>query len=688
MSDDDAIFVAEDGSPLRVFVEATDIPDRAARLIKKLKKGGAEIRIAPRDADIIIVGEDVDIRRRTVNASRHKIVLDYKWVQASLKREAAYLEKDNWGHYRVFPEEQNGGPTPATDTTSTFTSGSAFAQSQPMSGHIPNGFPPPNLQLTQEQLTALAQQLGLVPPMQPAPYSQPWATDPANLLSGPTMLVPVQLQQRILDHMLNLVPGNALSWSYARLVAQFTAQQAPGNITLPGLPSLAHANHATLSALTQPHVQPVVPVYNSLPGQPPVFQQGSSNHVLTQAVRPSDSASATVPVKRERQIKDEGSSRHKKHKKRNDEDEDESSARNTPEQPQSNRTPARRTSIRPVFVDRKGKAIPFWVQYARWRSQYVPDIQKYGGKIVGDIADADYAVIFSQQNGSWDYLRTAIKVDATAVKPSYITACIEKGKLVKSSRYSFEGTELRDDDGNKFVAKLANLRTSKHTQHKKVSRTIDSSSDEEDEEEEEEEVEEVEEEEESEDEVVPKTRKSSIRFTHQELAEGQDYLEELFVKDPNMSNEAVYEALERKLPRHTAAAWELKVGGDNGYVGRARKRAITRAAVEQKPDEDPRASEPPPTASQVQTSVEPQPAVPTAPEQTLEATLFHDDLVAITKVFVNLVNGPYTDKSDEEVFAILSDQVACKTAPSWQDFYTRNSSAVEDLVRGFSENAQ
>lgn len=78
-------------------------------LIPPSQKCGAEIRINPRDADIIIVGEDIDIRRRTVNASSNKIVLDYRWIQASVKRGAAYLEKDNWGRYRVYPEEPNGG---------------------------------------------------------------------------------------------------------------------------------------------------------------------------------------------------------------------------------------------------------------------------------------------------------------------------------------------------------------------------------------------------------------------------------------------------------------------------------------------------------------------------------------------------------------------------------------------------
>lgn len=53
------------------------------------------------------MGEDVDIRRKVVNTVKDKIILDYKWIQASAKREACYLSEDNWGGYRVFPEEQD-----------------------------------------------------------------------------------------------------------------------------------------------------------------------------------------------------------------------------------------------------------------------------------------------------------------------------------------------------------------------------------------------------------------------------------------------------------------------------------------------------------------------------------------------------------------------------------------------------
>lgn len=189
-----------------------------------------------------------------------------------------------------------------------------------------------------------------------------------------------------------------------------------------------------------------------------------------------------------------------------------------------------------MFVDRKGKPIPFWVHHAQWRNKYAPDILKYGGKIVGDIADADYAVIFREAKGSWDYLRTAVEVETTAVKPSYITECIARGKLVNSSRFSFEGAKLKDDSGNAFVAKLADLRAQSRGKRKKVLRKEATSSEDEEEEEEE-----------SESDAAPTKKTPKKRFTHQELTEAHDYLEELFEKDPNMTNEAVYQALEQQV---------------------------------------------------------------------------------------------------------------------------------------------
>lgn len=188
-----------------------------------------------------------------------------------------------------------------------------------------------------------------------------------------------------------------------------------------------------------------------------------------------------------------------------------------------------------MFIDRKGKPIPIYVQHAKWRNKYIPSIQKHGGKIVAGIADADYAVLFAQSLGSWDYLRIAIDVGTPAVKPVYITECIEKGKLLNSSSYSFEGSQLKDEHGNLYVAKLAELRAqAREGKQKKVPRKARSPS--------------GEEEEESGDEKTAKPKKAAgKRFTDEELAEAKAYIPELLEKDLTISATAIYQSLSTKV---------------------------------------------------------------------------------------------------------------------------------------------
>lgn len=183
---------------------------------------------------------------------------------------------------------------------------SIAAHSQPLPAHIPAvqaqfPFPLPNAQFN-PQMAAMMQQLmnSFPPPAQPAPYGQPWALDTTALLSGPTMLLPVPLQQRILDHMLSLSPNNQISWQLAQLVEQFTRQQASGHAVMSGLSMHPHVP-------AQPYMPPPASQYNHVSAPPPVFQQGSSSELTTfdrgrsaSVSRPSESVSATVQVKRER----------------------------------------------------------------------------------------------------------------------------------------------------------------------------------------------------------------------------------------------------------------------------------------------------------------------------------------------------------------------------------------------------
>lgn len=669
MSDDDAIFVAEDRSPLRIYVEPTDVPDRAARLIKKLKKGGADIQINSRDADIVIVGEDIDIRRRTVDAHKDKIILDYKWVQASLKREAAYLARDNWGRFRVIPEGQTKRPISGMNA-----SGTQNAAPVPLAGQGQSSAPQMGdvlSQLSPQVLAFLQQHLsvnGVVQPMQAPAYAQPWTSDPTALLSGPTMLVPVQLQQRILDHMLTLSPSNQFSWQLARLVEQFTKQQATGHAMMSGLSGLPVPNHAT---------HPAIPAYNHSFAPSPAFQQGSSADGYVPADKTAESTSAPVRIKRERERhdRDESSSR-RKHRRRDADDDDgnESTSLATAEQSVA---PARKSIARPIFVDEKGKPILFWVQHAKWRNQFVPDIQKFGGKIVADIADADYAVLFTQALGSWDYLRTAVELGTPAVRPRYITQCIEKGRVIDSSSFSFEGTSLKDDHGNLFPVKLADICKNGRA---RVPVEDESSS--------EEEVAEEEEESEGSGKATAKKAKSN-RFTEEELTRASDIVKQLLEENPEIASSVIHRILYQKIPSHSPASWSFKLGGYEGPIERARRRAKAKADAEQGPAKknSPSPNNPSPASPPSQMTGEPQPP---PPEPVVDDEQYVQDLTAIAQQFVRVVKGEYENNSDDEVFAVLTDQVKCQTAPTWQEFFARHQGVVETLVKQFidMENVQ
>lgn len=93
---------------------------------------------------------------------------------------------------------------------------------------------------------------------------------------------------------------------------------------------------------------------------------------------------------------------------------------------------------------------------------------------------------------------------------------------------------------------------------------------------------------------------------------------------------------------------------------KARAKAKTRQEAEQEAEQeaakevDKAQTESVPIPQPAQPDPEPQ---PTTPEQPLETDLFHEDVAAIVNEFVKVVNGQYDDKTDEEVFTILSSTV-------------------------------
>lgn len=86
--------------------------------------------------------------------------------------------------------------------------------------------------------------------------------------------------------------------------------------------------------------------------------------------------------------------------------------------------------------------------------------QKHGGKIVADIADATYVVLYLRQDYSWEYLKEAMALDKIAVQPFFIYDCVDKNELLDGTMkmYSFRDTTLRDARGRSVPVDLAELR--------------------------------------------------------------------------------------------------------------------------------------------------------------------------------------------------------------------------------------
>lgn len=93
------VFLQEDGHALPVFVEACSIVNRP-KLVRTLKKAGAEICTDPREARIILVDTRTYDGRRFIRdwgSDPNKVVLEYTWITKSCTAGRALMEGDEWG---------------------------------------------------------------------------------------------------------------------------------------------------------------------------------------------------------------------------------------------------------------------------------------------------------------------------------------------------------------------------------------------------------------------------------------------------------------------------------------------------------------------------------------------------------------------------------------------------------------
>ncbi|KAJ2965345.1 hypothetical protein NUW54_g14149 [Trametes sanguinea] len=94
-----------------------------------------------------------------------------------------------------------------------------------------------------------------------------------------------------------------------------------------------------------------------------------------------------------------------------------------------------------LFARENGEPCKFFVQVdIRPRTRIADAIKKNGGKLVPDIAEADYVILGSPSTRTFEErLKQACSYDKQAVRPQWVFECVERNAIVDLDPFSFEG---------------------------------------------------------------------------------------------------------------------------------------------------------------------------------------------------------------------------------------------------------
>ncbi|KAI0639493.1 hypothetical protein C8Q77DRAFT_1152470 [Trametes polyzona] len=500
------VFYDSADQPLRVFVEASEVLNRP-KVIRILKNNGATISISPEDASIILVDPQTTSGAQFIqewSAEPGKIVLDVQWVYKSAERGSALLAEDKWGGFAAGPGAsgtiQDPLPTPRETPPDAQASQAAHnMQNQPpypppQGSQIPMGNPPFGFpyqsqmpQQTQNGLpTGTAIPMGGIATNPNAPVVLP-----AQLVAQLVGLVtqqgvnPASLGMPQMGPMsMNVMPGQPLPQGFPQQGLPFLSQ--PGMFVQPQFPPSQQPGMYPPQHMMNPpvlHMQGVEGAGSHHYQSPtPVSPGGGSS--ISQARRQSSMSVDTfrgspmddvrpTSLKRKSPSLDPSSASGSRRtgKARADGDRstkqrrvsypsDEAALPHTDSPPPSTQ-PHRASSDAEVklFEHEDGEPIKFYVQIdIRPRTKIADAIKKNGGRLVPDIADADYVILGSQMTRTFEErLKQAKSYKKIAVRPQWVYKCVEQDDIVDVDDYVFEGIQIekrrgrRPASGKRFV---------------------------------------------------------------------------------------------------------------------------------------------------------------------------------------------------------------------------------------------
>ncbi|KAF8846323.1 hypothetical protein BDN67DRAFT_1064796 [Paxillus ammoniavirescens] len=366
-----------------------------------------------------------------------------------------------------------------------------------------------------------------------------------------------------------------------------------------------------------------------------------------------------------------------------------------------------------IFLSESGQPLQFFVQVdLHGRHNVVSNIKKNKGKIVNNIADADYLILFTRSETFQGLLNEASALGKSPIQAAFVADCIKEGALLDETGYMLEpgakAKTLKRGRQNASSMKPATPEASRKTKaskpkpfsakpkttaplsqkpskdvlNKKAKTTPRSARSS------------TSKPARKEQEVSissrstgsptpppPETRKlmknGKYLFTELEDEYFLDLARHHLNFDPSTSNTALVHKLHKKMPHHPFASWQAHVdkkmkGALDDIRKRAniakRKNAAETIKLNTEEDEPGPSKRPRFGTSEINSDIAPpldQPAV-----QDLE----REDFEVITNFFAS---GGGDDDDDERVWQELDKHVRrCRTASSWPEYYAVHQTEV------------
>ncbi|KAL7285377.1 hypothetical protein ACG7TL_000472 [Trametes sanguinea] len=429
------VFLDPAGNPLRVFVEASELLHRP-KVIRALKNNGAQVRHSPEEASVILVDPETSSGAQFTQdwgSEPGKIVLDVAWNQQM------FTSPDG-------SQFSPGGMPP----------GFQYQHPQQVHNGIPNGMqvpmaalqPNPNAQVTLPaqllaQLVGLASQQGLNPASLGIPQMGPQM--PMPMMQGPVL--PQGYPQQAMPFLSQ--PGMFTQAPFPMSQQPPTYASQPQMMNPPPPTQYGSPTPVTPDALSSTfQMRRQSGVSDTLRGSPMEDIRSPSLKRKSPSVdRPPSSSSGRQSV-----LGRTESGRSVKHPRLSHTyPADEPPLPFADASPVSTKTRHDSSSAheKKLFAKEDGEPCKFFVQVdIRPRTKIADAIKRNGGKLVPDIADADYVILGSPSTRTFEErLKQACSYEKQAVRPQWVFECVQQNAIVDLEPFSFEGMTVEKKRG-------------------------------------------------------------------------------------------------------------------------------------------------------------------------------------------------------------------------------------------------